>query len=219
METIETKVKKRAEMVDQLKDEFDFHHVELLESKLEYAGAIFQVRNDLVRFNAGEQVWRQYLVHDSAVAIVPLRLREGELEVMLIRQYRHPAQQIFWEIPAGLRDLDGELAVESARRELLEETGMVADVWEPLVKYCASPGCSDENVELFVALNPDLTEAKIDFTREAEEAELIQEWFTLDEVTDAIFRGDLRSPALVLGVLAIQVKRNEWIAKLGSETC
>lgn len=201
-------------MTGQLRDEFDFAHVELLESKLEYSGAIFQVQNDLVKFKTGDEVWRQYLVHDAAVAIVPLRLRADVLEVMLIRQYRHPAKQIFWEIPAGLQDIAGESALASAQRELAEETGMTAQYWQPLVSYYASPGCSDENVALFVAANPQPLAEVLDFQREAEEAELVQAWFPLDDVCAAIFRNELRSPALVCGVLAVQAKRIEWEKRL-----
>ncbi|XCB30964.1 NUDIX hydrolase [Arcanobacterium hippocoleae] len=120
----------------------------------------------------------------------------------------------FWEIPAGLRDIAGETPVSAAQRELLEETGLEAEVWEPLVSYFPSPGCSDEKVQLYAALNPRESAEAIDFQREAEEAELAAQWWDLAEVCSAIFRGSLCSSVVVAGILAVSANSQEWIAKL-----
>ena len=61
----------------------------------------------------------------------------------MIRQYRHPAGAMLWEIPAGLRDVAGEPLLETARRELLEEAGYQAADWHVLTDYLSSPGISD----------------------------------------------------------------------------
>jgi ADP-ribose pyrophosphatase len=55
------------------------------------------------------------------------------------------------EVPAGVRDHDGESAAACAARELLEETGYAATSVEPLASILTSPGFADERIELFVA--------------------------------------------------------------------
>ena len=71
----------------------------------------------------------------------------------MIRQYRHPVGRQLWEIPAGLRDVAGEaLVADTARRELLEETGLPAPVeWHALVDYYTSPGFTSERIRIFLA--------------------------------------------------------------------
>jgi ADP-ribose pyrophosphatase len=58
---------------------------------------------------------------------------------------------MIWEIPAGVRDVEGEPDHETARRELAEEAGLSASLVEPLTTFHNAPGLSDELVALFVA--------------------------------------------------------------------
>ena len=60
--------------------------------------------------------------------------------VVLLRQYRHPVGEHLWELPAGLRDADGEPPLETAKRELAEEALLAADRWSLLVTVYNSPG-------------------------------------------------------------------------------
>ncbi len=186
-----------------LKDEFAPQHVEVVHSSTEYAGEIFTIRDDKLKFSSGDIANRQYMQHDDAVAIVPVRQGNNGYEVLLIRQYRHAPQYLFWEIPAGLRDIAGEDPLLTAQRELLEETDLRCDNWTKLVSFFASPGCSDENLDIYLALNPTL-ETVSTFERVAEEREIVTHWFPLETIYSAILRGDLRSPSLVLGILAFR---------------
>ncbi|HWC32733.1 MAG TPA: NUDIX hydrolase [Actinomycetota bacterium] len=86
--------------------------------------------------------------HPGAVAVVALT-RDGA--VVLVRQRREAVRETLLEVPAGILDVAGEAPQDAARRELREETGYEADVWEPLGAILSSPGFSDERVELFAA--------------------------------------------------------------------
>jgi ADP-ribose pyrophosphatase len=70
--------------------------------------------------------------------------------VLLIRQFRHAADGFIWEVPAGRLDR-GEEPEACARRELEEETGMVADSLERLTTMYTTPGFVDERIHLFLA--------------------------------------------------------------------
>ena len=101
------------------------------------SGAIVTLRQDTVRLPDGESVAREVVEHPGAVAVVAL---DADDRVLMIRQYRHPAGAMLWEVPAGLRDVAGEPLLETARRELLEEAGCQAADWHVLTDYLSSPG-------------------------------------------------------------------------------
>ncbi len=76
----------------------------------------------------GESFDRDIVRHRGAVAIVPIT-NDG-LGVLLVRQFRTPLNDWLLELPAGLRDKEGESDVDTARRELEEEVGCIADTME-----------------------------------------------------------------------------------------
>ena len=182
-------------------------HVRVRERIERFRGPIFTIYDDEIEFASGDVARRQWMDHDDAVAIVALRPSdhdEEEWDVLLIRQYRHSPKRIMWEIPAGLCDEQGEAEVHTAARELREETDYGASRWIRLVNFVTSPGVSNENLNIYLAL--DVEEAPLgEFTREAEEAEIVVEWVGLHHVTDAVMAGHLTSPTLVAGILAANV--------------
>jgi ADP-ribose pyrophosphatase len=97
------------------------------------------------RWPAGE---REVVHHPGACGVVALTPAG---EVVLVRQFREAVRQALLEIPAGIRDQDGEPPAACAARELLEETGYTATGMEPLASILTSPGFADERIELFVA--------------------------------------------------------------------
>ena len=123
---------------------------EVLRSDLAYEGAVWNVRDDRVRYGDGE-IRRQYVAHTGAVAIVAL---DDAGRVLLIQQYRHPIRHRDWELPAGLLDVAGEEPLEAARRELAEEADLVAAHWEPLVSSWTTPGGNDELCLLYTSPSP-----------------------------------------------------------------
>ena len=169
-------------------------------SELVYAGRVWDVRSDTVRYGDGEIV-RQYVDHPGAAAVVAV---DDEERVLLIQQYRHPIRHRDWEIPAGLLDVAGEPPIETARRELAEEADLVAASIEPLVSVFTTPGGNDEVVHVFLARQ--LTSASATFARTDEEADIRLEWVALADVVDAILAGRMRNGILVAGVLAAAEK-------------
>ncbi len=169
-------------------------------SELVYAGRVWDVRSDTVRYGDGEIV-RQYVDHPGAAAVVAV---DDEERVLLIQQYRHPIRHRDWEIPAGLLDVAGEPPIETALRELAEEADLVAASIEPVVSVFTTPGGNDEVVHVFLARQ--LTSASATFARTDEEADIRLEWVALADVVDAILAGRMRNGILVAGVLAAAEK-------------
>lgn len=194
-----------------LRDEDAPHHVTVMESLTRFSGPIFTIRDDAVRFAAGDEARRQYMEHDDAVAVVVIKCLEPDPEVLVIRQYRHAPRRLMWEVPAGLRDVAGESAQLTAERELAEEASLRADSWRFLVRFVASPGVSDEDVDIFLATGVSEI-ADVDFIREGEEREIETRWVRMSALINAIFAGALTSPTLVTGVLAARVAIDEHFA-------
>ena len=129
-----------------------------LSGSVVYAGKFLAVHKDKVRLPDGSQTEREYVHHPGAVGVVALT-EAGE--VVLERQHRYPLRQDFIEIPAGKID-PGEAQLETAKRELLEETGYVAAEWIRLGLIHNAIGYSDESIELWLATGLEKREAKLD---------------------------------------------------------
>jgi len=155
------------------------------------------------------QAERTVVTHVGAVAILALDERD---RVLMIRQYRHPVARQLWEIPAGLRDVAGEALVDTARRELLEETGHAASQWHVLVDSYASPGITSERIRIFLARG--LAVAESDYVREGEEKFLRTAWVPLAEAVEAALAGRLHNGATIQGVLAAHIARSTGFSGL-----
>lgn len=173
---------------------------EVLQSDLAFEGAVWDVRDDRVRYGDGE-IRRQYVAHTGAVAILAL---DDDGRVLLIQQYRHPIRHRDWELPAGLLDVPGEEPLEAARRELAEEADLTASQWEPLVASWTTPGGNDELIHIFLATG--LSDAETPHAREDEEADIRVEWVPLTDAVDAVLAGRMRNGILSLGVMAATLR-------------
>ena len=112
-----------------------------------YDGGLLKVHRDEVSLADGTHGYREYIRHPGAVAVVPL-FDDGR--VLLERQFRYPHRRDFIEIPAGKLE-PGEPHLETAKRELLEETGYLADDWTRMGVIHTAIAYTDEAIELFVA--------------------------------------------------------------------
>ena len=101
---------------------------------------------------------RTYVLSPGAVAVVPLRFEGGDAWVTLVRQYRPAFDKQMLEIPAGMRDIEGESPETTAARELLEETGLIAGQLDPLGRMASAPGIT--NSEVIIFLGTQLTAGK-----------------------------------------------------------
>ena len=165
-----------------------------------YRGKIINVRSDTIRSPDGNTAEREVVEHTGAVGVLAL---DESRRVLMIRQYRHPVGRLLWELPAGLRDVAGEPVLQTARRELLEETGYRAARWNVLVDYFSSPGIITERLRVFLARGLELVpEAERDFVPENEEAHLLVDWVPLEEAVSLVLAGELHNSVAVVGILA-----------------
>lgn len=112
-----------------------------------YDGSQFSVRVARFRHADGEEVQREYVHRLAAAAIVAY----DDEHVWLVRQPREAIGQYTLELPAGKLDVDGESALQTAKRELAEEIGQEAEHWTEIECYHPSSGYSDELVHVFAA--------------------------------------------------------------------
>jgi ADP-ribose pyrophosphatase len=124
----------------------------LISTERLYHGRIVSLDRDTVRFPDGSTGQLEMLRHPGASAVVPFLDDPGDRDprVLLIRQFRHAAEDFIWEVPAGRLD-PGETPEACARRELEEETGMRARTLERLTMIYTTPGFTDERIHLFLA--------------------------------------------------------------------
>jgi 8-oxo-dGTP pyrophosphatase MutT (NUDIX family) len=175
------------------------HAYEVLASEEIYRGRIISLRKDTVAMPGGGQSVREVVHHPGAVAIVAI---DDQDRVVMLRQYRHPVGDHLWELPAGLRDIDGELPVEAARRELAEEVQLAAERWSLLTTQYPSPGFCDELVLLYLAEGLSAADLPDGFTAEHEELDMTVERVPLDQAVQWVFDGTVRNSLAVIGLLA-----------------
>jgi len=113
----------------------------LLETRL------FRVVEETYRTPDGREHVYQIVRHPGAVVILPV-LDDGR--ICLIENYRQAVGQTLLDLPAGTREPD-EATAETARRELIEETGYRAARIEPVARFFMSPGILSEEMHLFLA--------------------------------------------------------------------
>ena len=159
---------------------------------------LITVRTDKVRMPDDHYAERSVVTHPGAVAVLAL---DDAQRVLMLRQYRHPVGRQLWEIPAGLRDSDGESPLQTAQRELLEETGYRARDWHTLVDYFTSPGFTTERMRIFLARGLERAQGH-GYEPEGEEKYIVTDWIELAEAVRLVLAGKLHNSAAIAGILA-----------------
>ena len=160
-----------------------------------YEGNIINVRVDTVRMPSGRDAAREIVEHSHAVCIVPI---DNEGNVVLVRQYRKPAEDALLEVPAGGVE-DGEISEEAVLRELQEEIGYTADHLEHLSSFWVAPGWATEYMHAYLATG--LRESRLDGD-EDENIEVVRLRF--DEAVSMLKTGEINDGKTIAALLLAQ---------------
>ena len=166
-------------------------HEECIESETIYKG-IVEFKRDKVLLENGKTSHREYMVHPVACAIVALDENEN---IYLERQFRYPFNKICIEIPAGTRDKNEDVSL-CARRELKEETGLVANELEYLGEFCPSIAFSDEIIHIYLARGLRAEEQKLDDDEFLEVFKL-----PFDDALKMVMDGEITDGKSICGIL------------------
>ncbi len=131
---------------------------ERISSERIYDGARISCRRDTVKLGDGKTVIRDVVDHPGAVCILPMI---GPDKVCLVQQYRYPLEQITLEVPAGCMEAN-EDPLETAKRELQEETGYLANRWRKLTSVYLAPGFCNEIMHIYLAEDLRMTQQHLD---------------------------------------------------------
>lgn len=113
----------------------------------------------------GEQRPFSYIDFAKGVCVLPIT---NDHHVLCLRQYRHAIKSWQWELPAGMIDIAESPPIESAKKELTEETGYAAEQWLELGSFYPSPGSTTEEIFLFAAAGLSKTEQKLESSEQIE---------------------------------------------------
>lgn len=169
--------------------------MKIIESKELIKTKIFTVTEDVAKDPEGFEIKRAIIRHPGSAVMMAV---DDQARVLLVKQFRLPANDYMWELPAGRID-PGESPLEAAQRELREETGYSARNWTELASYFASPGFLQEKMTVFLAQG--LTSGD----QEPMEDERIEtKWFTCEELDQMIRDREVQDGKTLVGYLAWQ---------------
>ena len=158
-----------------------------------YKCSLFRVTEDeAVDAKTGFKIRRSVVRHAGSAVMMAVDDRK---RILLVRQYRLPAEKYLWELPAGKLD-PGEKPLQAAKRELAEETGYKARTWKNLSSFWVSPGYVQEKMIIFLATN--LTEGK---ATPMDDERIEARWFTSREVGEMIRDRKIEDAKTMIGFL------------------
>lgn len=168
------------------------HKGEGMKEKQIYAGRVIRVTLEKASLPNGRVCELEIVHHPGGTAIVAL---DDDSKVCLVRQYRYVASDWLWELPAGRVESD-EAALETAQRELREETGLAAGDWLSLGMIYTSPGVFTEIIHLYLARTLSYHEPAL------EEHEVLQvHWIELDQALAWVRDGTIVDAKTIAGLV------------------
>jgi ADP-ribose pyrophosphatase len=153
----------------------------------------FQVIMDEVTLPNGDEKTFSYLNFAKGVCVLPIT---NDGEVICLKQYRHAMKSWEWELPAGMIDREDLPPIETAKRELEEETGFKAEHWLELGSFYPSPGSTSEEIFLFAAAGLTPTEQNLENSEQIELHNL-----SMEELKTLVQKGEFKHGAGLAAIL------------------
>jgi len=166
--------------------------MKIISSKEVYKCKLFRVTEEEATDPSGFHIERSIVRHMGSAVMMPV---DEKGRILLVRQFRLPAGKSLWELPAGRLD-EGEKPLQTARRELREETGYSARTWKKLASFWPSPGFVDEKMTIFLAT--DLTAGE---AQPMEDERIECRWFTRKDLDGMIRAGKIEDGKTMIGFL------------------
>lgn len=148
-----------------------------------YEAKKFTLRNREVVAKSGKIATKEFIDHPGAVTILPI---VDNTHIIMIKNYRFSVEQTLWELPAGTRER-GEEPVETAKRELIEESGYRAEKIDELCRFYTTPGICNELMISYVAKELRHVGQNLE---EGEEIDV--EILAIDRIREMIANGNIR---------------------------
>ncbi len=165
--------------------------MKITESKQVYDCKLFKVTEEkAVDPKTKFEIKRSVVRHAGSAVMMAM---DDKKRILLVRQYRLPADKEMWELPAGKVDA-GEKPLDAAKRELIEETGYKAKKWSKLVSFFASPGFVAEKMTIFLATDLVAGEAT-----PMDDEQIETRWFKKKDVHQMIRDGKIEDAKTIIG--------------------
>jgi len=155
---------------------------------------------DVINPGGGKGIYGKVHFKNRAIGIVVL---DEDLNTYLVGQYRFTLDEYSWEIPEGGGGFD-EDPMDAAKRELLEETGIIADSWEKLLDFHLSNSVCDEQGHIFLARGLQFTDAEPEETEQ-----LAVKKLPFEEAYQMVLRGEITDSLAVAGILRTKLLLQE----------
>jgi len=164
-----------------------------LESEVKYDNNWISItEHQVINPSGGKGIYGEVHFKNFAIGILPL---DEEYNTWLVGQYRFPLKAYSWEIPEGGGPLNGK-PIDSARRELLEETGMSAKHWKEIQRMHLSNSVSDELSIIYIA-----TELIQGIAMPEETEQLIVKKLPFEEAYQMVLKGEITDSMSVAAIL------------------
>ena len=167
-----------------------------ISSQMIYEGRILNLRKDTVEVVGNKVSEREIVEHNGGVTLAAIT---SDHKMVMVRQFRKAAGKAVLEAPAGKRE-KGEEAIETAERELKEETGYTASNIKLLTKFYASVGYSEEIIYIYLCTG--LTPGETQFD-DNEALDIIE--YDLDELYEMVVSGEIEDAKTIIAILMARI--------------
>jgi 8-oxo-dGTP pyrophosphatase MutT (NUDIX family) len=172
-----------------------------LSSRFIYENPWISVREeDVLKPNGTPGIYGVVSFKNKAIGVVPV---DSEGYTYLVGQFRYTLNEYSWEIPEG-GGPEGETPLETAKRELAEETGFTASVWKDLGRIHTSNSVTDEEGFLFLATDLAAGESTPEDTEQ-----LIIKKVSLKDAVNMVMSGEITDSLSIAGLLKASILLNK----------